>query len=255
MKRRGLSVYSDHAKESRSSKKGHFRINSQPTKKHHIPASQIFSTTLKNPNPRALKQKPINISTIINDIQKKQKQRDLSRHKNTGKTKLTAVTSLNWGRRRPKENIAQCPFSDILEEAKFRNIDRSVTDVRVVRSHLTSFTKQPARENKVIKSTALTDSLQKTLWKFNSKLKILSLPENASFDSLITVSSCKSLSPNELLVRSPHEPTLFILHVPSNGKHFVPHTNVINHKLALNSKSAIKLSDGLMWYTQWKFLT
>ncbi|GMM53401.1 hypothetical protein DAKH74_000170 [Maudiozyma humilis] len=247
-----FSVYSDPIQKHKKS--GRCATKSRTTN-GRMPLSQVCSSGLNAINARALKPKSTNISELISSIKKTPKQHTGRYHGDVSISKLTAVATSKWKEARQYDNITHYPFADILEETKFKSAQPPTIGTQEKRSHLTSFIKASATDHVSPKPDALTRSLKKSLWKLNSKLKIMSLPENTKFDKLITVESCNRISVNELLVKSPLEPISFVLHVPTNGKHFVPHTSLSRYKLALNSRSAIKLNDDLVWYLQWKFIT
>ncbi|CAB4256247.1 some similarities with Kazachstania africana KAFR_0D02200 hypothetical protein [Maudiozyma barnettii] len=232
------------------------RLSISKRKEYHLPdisLTQLSKFILKKKLKKPLESQNVNISKVINSFALKKK--NLRRSQITSKSSsLTSIVKrINKHNRYHEPKIVKwAPLNDILTNSKIKDTN---TELKYSFTSYNDYIKKPPiDETSKLYQGSILSTLHESLWQFNSKLKLLEVHDKCKYDTLVGIQIIKPLSSNEIMIITSHGNFSFILHNSRNDQH-IPKLEIIQqYKLAIYSKTTIKLNDNLIWCLQWKFI-
>ncbi|KAG0671902.1 hypothetical protein C6P45_004777 [Maudiozyma exigua] len=227
----------------------------QQHKKKGVPLTEIYkSVTKQNNSQRVLQSKDVNISSLIGTYSINKKSH-ISTQRSNNSLNLSQIIKKNI---RQSEGIDYSNINDLISNSKL--LDKSNNSIywdSPSSPVKTNFMDMKSLKNtyKITDQNSLIYQLQDSLYQLNSKFKIISSVNNSRFDTLLRIHDINTLSSKEIMVTNSYKKWKFVLHNPKNGHNHIPDITKIHlYKLAINSKTIIKLNDELQWCLQWKFV-
>lgn len=224
-------------------------------KKTGVPLSEIYKSVTKQNNPqRVLRSKDVNISSLIGTYSINKKAH-ISTQRSNNSLNLSQIIKKNI---RQTEGIDYSNINDLISNSNL--LDKNNNSIywdspsSPVKTNFIDM-KNIKETYKTTDRNSLIYQLQDSLYQLNSKLKIISSVNNSKFDTLLRIHDINALSSKEVMVTNSYKKWKFVLHNPKNERNHIPDITKIHlYKLAINSKTIIKLNDELRWCLQWKFV-
>lgn len=259
MRRRGFVIYSDDHTSKKSTKSNnnynnkHFRLPSVNGDNNNkdIPLSQLTCSLNKKSSKKTSTSKVVNMSVFMNSLA----ENNVNRNEFTTKASTIAGIADLANENYSRYKILTSNHSSLTNILESSNIDKREFSNQNDRSYLEYLRKQNSQSPVVLSERSMVIHLQNSLWKFNSKLKLLLMSNEKSFDMIMDIRILHKISSNELLLTTTDDNLpIFILHHPKNHDKLGTFIISNSYRIVLNSKSIIKLNERLSWCLNWKLI-